>query len=159
MTKNITPKISGIFETHLTVRNLDRSIHFYRDRLGLTLARKYAERNVAFFWAGQKADGMLGLWETGTGPLHMGLHFAFRIDFNIVRRAPAWLRQQGIEPVDFYGTPTNEPSVIGWMPAVSVYFKYPDGHSLEFISLLKDAANAEFGVNSLSQWKEQNQIR
>ena len=94
MTTNISPKISGIFETHLTVRNLDRSIHFYRDRLGLTLARKYAERNVAFFWAGQKADGMLGLWETGTGPLHMGLHFAFRVDFDTVRRAPAWLRQQ-----------------------------------------------------------------
>ncbi|MEL0123343.1 MAG: VOC family protein [Paracoccaceae bacterium] len=159
MTTNISPKISGIFETHLTVRNLDRSIHFYRDRLGLTLARKYAERNVAFFWAGQKADGMLGLWETGTGPLHMGLHFAFRVDFDTVRRAPAWLRQQGIEPLDFYGTPTNEPSVIGWMPAVSVYFKDPDGHSLEFISLLKDAANAEFGVNPLSQWKEQNQSR
>ena len=159
MTTNISPKISGIFETHLTVRNLDRSIHFYRDRLGLTLARKYAERNVAFFWAGQKADGMLGLWETGTGPLHMGLHFAFRVDFDTVRRGPAWLRQQGIERPDFYGTPTNEPSVIRWMPAVSVYFKDPDGHSLEFISLLNDAANAEFGVNPLSQWKEQNQSR
>ena len=127
MTTNISPKISGIFETHLTVRNLDRPIHFYRDRLGLTLARKYAERNVAFFWAGQKADGMLGLWETGTGPLHMGLHFAFRVDFDTVRRAPAWLRQQGIEPLDFYGTPTNEPSVIGWMPAVSVYSEIPMG--------------------------------
>jgi catechol 2,3-dioxygenase-like lactoylglutathione lyase family enzyme len=65
MPTNRSPKISGIFETHLTVRNLDRSIAFYRDRLGLTLARHYAERNVAFFWAGQKADGMLGLWETG----------------------------------------------------------------------------------------------
>ena len=89
----------------------------------------------------------------------MGLHFAFRVDFDTVRRAPAWLRQPGIEPLDFYGTPTNQPSVIGWMPAVSVYFKDPDGHSLEFISLLKDAANAEFGVNPLSQWKEQNQSR
>jgi lactoylglutathione lyase len=45
------------------------------------------------------------------------------------------------------------------MPALSVYFKDPDGHSLEFISLLNDAANAEFGVNPLSQWKEQNQSR
>ena len=61
MMTNRSPKISGIFETHLTVRNLDRSIHFYRDRLGPTLARKYAKRNVAFFWADQKADGMLGL--------------------------------------------------------------------------------------------------
>ena len=89
----------------------------------------------------------------------MGLHFAFRVDFDTVRRAPAWLRQQGIEPLDFYGTPTNEPSVIGLMPAASVYLKDPDGHSLEFISLLKDAANAEFGVNPLSHWKEQNQSR
>lgn len=49
MTTNRSPKISGIFETHLTVRNLDRSIAFYHDMLGLTLARHYAERNVAFF--------------------------------------------------------------------------------------------------------------
>ena len=97
MTTNISPKISGIFETHLTVRNLDRSIAFYRDTLGLTLAGHYAERIVAIFWAGQKADGMLGFWETGTGPLHMGLHFAFRVDFDTVCRTPAWLRQQGIE--------------------------------------------------------------
>ena len=36
MMTNRSPKISDIFETHLTVRNLDRSIHFYRDRLGPT---------------------------------------------------------------------------------------------------------------------------
>ena len=89
----------------------------------------------------------------------MGLHFAFRVDFYTVRHAPARLRQQGIEPLDFYGTPTSEPAVIGWMPAVSVYFKDPHGHSLEFISSLNDAENAEFEANPLSQWKEQNQSR
>ena len=65
MTTNRSPKISGIFETHLTVRNLDRSIAFYRDTLGLTLARHYAERNVAFFWAGQKPMVCLGFGKRG----------------------------------------------------------------------------------------------
>ncbi len=44
--------IRGLFETHLTVRDLDRSIEFYRDTLGLPLAHVVPERNVAFFWIG-----------------------------------------------------------------------------------------------------------
>ena len=28
---------------------------------------------------------------------------------------------------------TTEPPVIGWMPSVQLYFRDPDGHSLEFI--------------------------
>ncbi len=42
--------IKGLWETHLTVSGLDRSIGFYRDVLGLTLAHAVPERHVAFFW-------------------------------------------------------------------------------------------------------------
>ena len=42
--------IRGLFEAHLTVSDLDRSIRFYRDVLGLPLAQQIPERNVAFFW-------------------------------------------------------------------------------------------------------------
>ncbi len=37
-------KIRGLFEAHLTVSKLDRSIAFYRDALGLPLAHVIPER-------------------------------------------------------------------------------------------------------------------
>lgn len=55
------PAIEALYEVHLTVSDLDRSIAFYRDKLGLTLARVFPERQVAFFWIGQGKDAMLGL--------------------------------------------------------------------------------------------------
>ncbi|MEK9643081.1 MAG: VOC family protein [Paracoccaceae bacterium] len=75
MTTNRSPKISGIFETHLTVRNLDRSIAFYRDTLGLTLARHYAERNVASLWAGPKGRWYAWALENGDRTASHGLAF------------------------------------------------------------------------------------
>lgn len=31
-----------------------------------------------------------------------------------------------------------EPNVIGWMPAAAVYFRDPDGHMLEYLTMLDD---------------------
>src|ERR1700761_5668386 len=69
--------IGGLWETHITVSDLNRSIRFYRDVVGLTLAHEVPERHVAFFWIGQPRQGMLGLWSTLTSPLGMKLHYAF----------------------------------------------------------------------------------
>jgi len=44
--------VYGLFETHLTVSDLQRSIRFYRDIVGLRLAYELSERNTAFFWIG-----------------------------------------------------------------------------------------------------------
>ena len=41
--------IQNIYETHLHVRNLEKAINFYQNKLGLTLARKLSKRRVAFF--------------------------------------------------------------------------------------------------------------
>jgi lactoylglutathione lyase len=41
--------VRGLFETHLTVSDLQRSIGFYRDVLGFQLALEVSERNAAFF--------------------------------------------------------------------------------------------------------------
>ena len=58
-----------------------------------------------------------------------------------------------LETRDFGGEPCREPSVIGWMPSAQIYFRDPDGHSLEFITLLPDAPN--FGFNgSYTKWKK-----
>ncbi|MEL6941599.1 MAG: VOC family protein [Bacteroidota bacterium] len=41
--------IKGLYETHLFVENLERSIEFYTKQLGLKQCRFGAERRTAFF--------------------------------------------------------------------------------------------------------------
>jgi lactoylglutathione lyase len=145
--------IDGIYETHLPVADLARSVAFYRDILGLELAAEFPERGVAFFWAGGKSTGMLGLWASGNGPLAMRLHFAFRTSGDRVAAAPGLLRQKGIAPLGFHGEPVTEPVVIGWVPALSLYFKDPDGHMLELIAILDTAPDPGFGIGPHSAWQ------
>ena len=77
--------IHGLFETHLTVSDLQRSIRFYRDIIGLELALEASERNAAFFWIGDRSSrsssrcSMLGLWSVGTVSLGLNLHVAFEV--------------------------------------------------------------------------------
>lgn len=146
------PDILGLYETHLTVSDLQRSIGFYRDILKLELATVIESRRVAFFWIDDKRTGMLGLWETGSSPLRMRLHIAFRTTLEDVLRSAAALKARGVQPSGFSGEPLDEPVVLGWMPAVSQYFADPDGHSIEFIHVLEDAPDPDFGVKPYSQW-------
>lgn len=46
------------FEVHLTVSNLERSVAFYRDVVGLRLAWIFEDRRVAFLWIGPAAEAM-----------------------------------------------------------------------------------------------------
>ena len=146
------PDIDGLYETHLTVADLGRSVAFYRDVVGLELAKTFEARRIAFFWIDDKKTGMLGLWETGSGPLRMQLHLAFRMSLEGVLASAAALQAKGVTPLDFSGKPSAEPVVLGWMPAVSQYFADPDGHSIEFISVLDDEPDDAFGVGPYSVW-------
>lgn len=150
--------IHGLFETHLSVADIDRSIRFYRDTLGLTLAQVFNQRRVAFFWIGDApGQSMLGLWESGSGPNKMQLHIAFSVSLAEIEQAAATLIAAGIMPLDFNGQPTGEPQVLAWMPAASIYFRDPDGHMLEFISMLIDEAPApERGVVPYSDWHKKS---
>jgi lactoylglutathione lyase len=65
-----------------------------------------------------------------------------------------YLLSKGVQPLGFAGGPATEAEVIGWMPAVSQYFADPDGHSIEFISVLDETADASFGVGPYSKWLE-----
>ncbi len=49
----------------------------------------------------------------------MNLHIAFEVDLDAVLSSPQTLKQAGIAPLDFDGAPTDEPVVLGWMPAAS----------------------------------------
>lgn len=153
MAQTIAPHISGIYETHLSVADLPRSVAFYRDKLGLDLAHEVPARGIAFFWVGGRDQGMLGLWQGGHGPLQMLGHFAFRMAREGVLAAPENLLAQGIQPLGFHGESITEPVVLGWMPALSVYFKDPDGHSIEFIHVLSDPPDKGFGIGPWSAWQ------
>ncbi len=144
--------VIGLFETHLSVRNLDASIEFYRDVIGLEVADVLPERQVAFFWIGASRGAMLGVWETGSSPNAMRLHFAFSVTLADMLLAPERLTARGLQPLGINGEPVDEPVVIGWMPAVSLYFTDPDGHLLEYITVLDETPRPEAGVVPYSKW-------
>jgi lactoylglutathione lyase len=150
--------LRGLFETHLTVSNLHRSIAFYRDIVGLHLAFEVLERNAAFFWirdhSSSSRRSMLGLWSSGTAPLGLNLHVAFEVAaINDLLDAPKRLKDQGIMPLSFFGEESLEPSVIGWMPAAAIYFRDPDGHLMEYLTMLDDKERrADLGIVSWSEW-------
>jgi len=151
------PKLNGIaiedlFETHLTVSDMDRAVKFYRDVLGLPVALELPARGVTFFWIGSPGKAMLGLWQGGHGPLIMNLHFAFRVPLEGVLASVEQLREAGVVPLDFHGNPAEEPVVLAWMPAAAVYFRDPDGNMLEFLSMLKEEPRPELGVVAYSAW-------
>jgi lactoylglutathione lyase len=144
--------IRDLFESHLTVRDLQRSMAFYGGKLGLTLARVFPERKVGFYWLGGPGESMLGLWEVGTAPQRMNLHIAFSVDLSDLLQAPARLRAEGIAPLGFFGDPADEAVVLAWMPAASLYFRDPDGNMLEYLAMLPDPPQPELGILNWSEW-------
>ena len=147
--------VRGLFETHLTVSDLQRSIGFYRDVVGLPLALEVPERNAAFFWVGKSGRSMLGLWSLGTAPLGLTLHVAFEVAWDDLLHAPTRLEAHGITPLSFFGEATTEPSVIGWMPAAALYFRDPDRHQLEYLTMLDEEPKPDLGIVPWSEWLAQ----
>ncbi len=142
--------IDRLFETHLVVADLDASVAFYREVVGLEIAHVMPSR-AAFLWIGARGRSMLGLWTAGAGPQHTTLHLAFAASIDDVIAAPGRLRAAGVSALDFDGRPATEPVVLAWMPAASVYFRDPDGHLLEYLAMLDDEPRPDLGV---IQWRE-----
>ena len=147
------PKVTGLFETHLTVSDLDRSIEFYRETVGLPLALELHERGAAFFWIG-------GPGEAHARPVvdRIGADWASRSTSRSRCRSTTSSRPascpaaNGVTPLSFFATETTEPSVIGWMPAAAVYFRDPDGHLIEYLAMLEEPARPERGIVPWSEW-------
>ena len=149
----ITP-VDRFFEAHLTVSDLDASIAFYRDRVGLEPAHVVPARQAAFFWVGSRGSTMLGLWAGGSAPQKTTTHIAFVATRDDVVSAPRVLQSAGITPLDFDGRPTDEPVVLAWMPAASIYFHDPDGHLLEYIAMLDGDPRPDGGVLKWHEWTQ-----
>jgi len=152
--------IESLFEAHLVVQDVPRSIAFYRDVMGLELALSDPQRPAAFFWLGGRCHTMMGIFSApafaaalGSSAHFMQQHLAFRVKLSDLLEAPRRLRAAGITPLDNQRKSANEPIVFAWMPAASVFFHDPDGHLLEYISILPGPARPELGVLSWSAWR------
>ncbi|MEM7346780.1 MAG: VOC family protein [Chloroflexota bacterium] len=144
--------ITGLFETHINVTNLEQSMRFYGETLGLEFARKEEARRVAFYWLGERGEAMLGLWEKPKDQV-IRQHFAFRATIDDIRHyAVDFLRARHLPSRNFLNDGTERPMVFGWMPAIALYFQDPDNHSLEFIAMLPDPPRPEVGVVSWETW-------
>jgi lactoylglutathione lyase len=155
MTDLIT--IRQLFETHLTVSDLKRSIDFYKNVVGLVLGFDASEHGVVFFWIGGSRRSMLGLWSLGITPLTplgLRLHLAFEVGLDDLWNAPKRLKAMGIKPLSLFGVETMEPTVISWMPAASIYFRDPDGHLLEYLAMLDEEPRADLGIIPWSEWRK-----
>lgn len=150
--------IKGLFETHLYVEDLEKSIDFYKNVLGLEQCGYEAERNIAFFWIGKPKEAMLGLWEKPKAEIDIR-HFAFRSDLDdVLNKSVDFLKSKNLKPYNFLKDNSDQPMVFAWMPALAIYFNDPDGHVLEFIAILQGAARPELGVISYEHWLAQKTL-
>jgi catechol 2,3-dioxygenase-like lactoylglutathione lyase family enzyme len=148
--------ILGLFETHIDVADLERACRFYGETLGLELGLVDEQRRIAFYWVGPRGEAMLGLWEKPSTEIRPQ-HFAFRASIeDVLNRSVPYLRERDLPPRNFLNDGTERPMVFGWMPALAIYFRDPDGHSLEFIAMLPDAPRREVGVVSWNVWQRLN---
>ena len=151
---------SGLYEVHLPVTDLERSIEFYVGKLGFQLGFRRSDASLALLlYTEQQQRWMLGLFRVST-IIHRTqeeYHISFRVTENRVDRMVSWLREQGIEaehpPRSAIQGLMTEPIVHGWMPAASVFFRDPDGHLLEFIAELADSPRPDFSFRPLSEWR------
>ena len=144
-----------IFEVHVSVNDRQRSKEFYQRVLNFELAADIDRRDITFLWMGPRGSRMIGLWGPScpNPPISRGIaHFAMRLLPEEFLDAPRKLKLLDVTPLDFDGKPTDEPVVLTWMPALSIYFKDPDGNSLEFISMLEDKPKPDLGVVKYSEW-------
>jgi len=112
--------IRGVYEVAIRVKDLARAEAFYTGTLGLTEGIRDTKRNWLFLRAGGNA-GMIVLQEDkGEWPTQ---HFAFTVAEADLEQAAKALAEKGVA--------VSAPSFHEWMPATSIYFDDPDGHSLE----------------------------
>ncbi|OHX52517.1 glutathione transferase [Planococcus salinarum] len=153
--------IKGLYEAHLPVRNLAKSIEFYK-KLELELA--YQTDKLAFFWL-EKGRSWLGLWETEKAetPYHPSLrHIAFHVSIEDLRNAKDWLETRGVAGRTAFGfSPEQQPLILPNNPHAhaAIYFHDPDGNSLELIAPLRLDVEEEFEIMSLDEWDRKHSQR
>lgn len=149
----------GLYEVHLPVSDLARSVDFYVEKLGFELGfGRPGGASALLLYTDDQTRWMLGLFQVDA-IVHRHAaeyHISFRVAEEDVERMIPYLHERGIEPVHPPTAPLkgpmNEPIVHGWMPAAAVFFRDPDGHLLELIADLSDAPEPDFSYRPWSEW-------
>lgn len=144
--------IKGLFETHLNVSNYELSAAFYERLLNIIPLHEDRDRKSKFYWVGKPGEAMLGIRENYPTKDIKRQHFAFRVDLDDIINARDYLNKLGIESTNFYGNSSEDLMVFPFMPAVSIYFDDPDGHSVEFIAMLNDKPRPDLKIMSWKEW-------
>ncbi len=142
--------ITGLFEAHLPVSNLEQAKAFY-EKLELEVA--WEDEDTVFFWI-EKEKSWLGLWEGEVvkTPYHPSLrHIAFRVDYEFMKDSLQWMKERNIKPVPFGNRTSVEPFVRPHQGNASVYFQDPDGNSLEFMCFVDVPARLKNVVGKFSR--------
>ena len=127
----------SLLEAHLNVGELDRSIAFYSEVLGLELAHINKERETAFFWIGERGRSMLGLWAGSWSPNVMQLHSLFVWSWRTFCVGGSSSLKRGWFPWIFLACPRrNLPSLDGCLRLLSSSGD-PDNHLLELLAMLQ----------------------
>ncbi|WP_151735432.1 VOC family protein ['Paenibacillus yunnanensis' Narsing Rao et al. 2020] len=145
--------IQGLFETHINVSDVQKSAAFYEKLPGVIPLYEDPVRKSRFYWIGQPGEAMLGIRENYPSPLVQRQHFAFRIALGDMAEARDRLLALGLHPENFRGESAEQLIVFPFMPAVSIYFDDPDGHSLEFIAMLPDEPRPELEMMYWDEWE------
>jgi len=143
--------ILGLFEAHLPVRDLERSLAFYTGVVGLSLGTVEETRRIGFCFAGGWNHTMVGLWEKPPDEIQPQ-HIAFAVPLDDLFEGIQRLRASGVQPLNFFQQESDVPTVLAWMPAVSIYFNDPDGHLLEYIASLPGPPQPERGLVPWDEW-------
>lgn len=146
--------IKGIFETHINVSDVERSAAFYERLPGITLLHEDTARKSRFYWVGAPGVSMLGIRENYPTPLVQRQHFAFRVELEDLRSAHEELSRLGISTENFHGEDAAQLMVFPFMPAVSIYFDDPDGHSIEYLAMLDDEPRPDLPIMSWQEWDQ-----
>ena len=147
-----------LYETHLPVADTEIARRFYQEIVGLLFAYRDPTRDIVFMWVDTKEKAMIGLWGPNTAYGRQSgttqqRHVAFAVSLDELFAAVQKLNANNIETLGFDGKTSREPTVIGWMPSAQIYFRDPDGHMLEFISILPGPPIPKFNGN-YSEWKK-----
>ena len=155
---NTPTPVERLFEDHIGIRDLERSVGFYRDILGMEVGLLQSQSREgmggALLWVGGRGRSMLGIYSLGsTWPLIiMQHHVALEVAIEHLLAVPQKLRAAGVTAVGGRREPIDEPVVFGWMPAASVFFDDPDGNFLEYIAMLDGEPQPQLGLLSWSEW-------
>lgn len=144
--------VEGIFELHLEVRDLERSMKFYGETLGFKLGRYEECRKRAFYLIQGEQLSMFSIKERKEPNLR---HFAYRIKTEDIDHMIPYLEDLDIEIIPGWtGAKTDEPLVFPWLPSASVFFNDPDGNRIEFLAVLSDEPlQTERTFMYLSEWR------